>query len=100
MHFDFADLRLFARIAEEENLSRGAKKTFLSPAAASSRLKALEDQLGTRLFYRESKGLSLTPAGERLLRLESTAAMRARHCSKPGAVRIHCRCPVSREMPP
>lgn len=68
MHFDFADLRLFARIAEEENLSRGAKKAFLSPAAASARLKALEDQLGTRLFYRESKGLSLTPAGERLLR--------------------------------
>lgn len=68
MHFDFADLRLFARIAEEENLSRGAKKAFLSPAAASARLKALEDQLGTRLFYRESKGLALTPAGERLLR--------------------------------
>ncbi|RZT36740.1 LysR family transcriptional regulator [Cupriavidus agavae] len=68
MHFDFADLRLFSRIAEEENLSRGAKKAFLSPAAASARLKALEDQLGTRLFYRESKGLSLTPAGERLLR--------------------------------
>ncbi|WP_316156948.1 LysR family transcriptional regulator [Cupriavidus sp. BIC8F] len=68
MHFDFADLRLFARIAEEENLSRGARKAFLSPAAASARLKALEDQLGTRLFYRESKGLALTPAGERLLR--------------------------------
>lgn len=68
MHFDFSDLRLFARIAEEENLSRGARKAFLSPAAASARLKALEDQLGTRLFYRESKGLALTPAGERLLR--------------------------------
>ncbi|MBB1629798.1 LysR family transcriptional regulator [Cupriavidus sp. UME77] len=68
MHFDFADLRLFARIAEEENLSRGAKKAFLSPAAASARLKSLEEQLGTRLFYRESRGLALTPAGERLLR--------------------------------
>lgn len=68
MHFDFADLRLFARIAEEQNLSRGARKAFLSPAAASARLKALEDQLGTRLFYRESKGLALTPAGDRLLR--------------------------------
>lgn len=68
MHFDFADLRLFARIAEEENLSRGARKAFLSPAAASARLKTLEDQLSTRLFYRESKGLALTPAGSRLLR--------------------------------
>ena len=68
MHFDFADLRLFSRIAEEQNLSRGARRAFLSPAAASARLKALEEQLGTRLFYRESKGLSLTPAGEKLLR--------------------------------
>ncbi|WP_432260925.1 LysR family transcriptional regulator [Cupriavidus sp. TMH.W2] len=68
MHFDFADLRLFARIAEEESLSKGARKAFLSPAAASARLKAFEDQLGTRLFYRESRGLALTPAGERLLR--------------------------------
>ena len=68
MHFDFSDLRLFSRIAEEQNLSRGARRAFLSPAAASARLKALEEQLGTRLFYRESKGLSLTPAGEKLLR--------------------------------
>lgn len=68
MHFDFTDLRLFSRIAEEQNLSRGARRAFLSPAAASARLKALEEQLGTRLFYRESKGLSLTPAGEKLLR--------------------------------
>lgn len=68
MHFDFADLRLFSRIAEEANLSRGARRAFLSPAAASARLKALEDQLGSRLFYRESKGVALTPAGERLLR--------------------------------
>lgn len=68
MHFDFADLRLFSRIAEEQNLSRGARRAFLSPAAASARLKALEEQLGTRLFYRDNKGLSLTPAGEKLLR--------------------------------
>lgn len=68
MHFDFADLKLFTRIAEEENLSRGARKAFLSPAAASARLKSLEEQLGTRLFYRESRGLTLTPAGARLLR--------------------------------
>lgn len=68
MHFDIADLRLFAHLSEERNLTRGASRAALSPAAASARLKSLESQLGQRLFYRDSRGLSLTPAGEILLR--------------------------------
>lgn len=68
MHFDIADLRLFVHIAEELNLTRGASRAALSAAAASARLKSLEAQLEQRLFYRDSKGLMLTPAGETLLR--------------------------------
>lgn len=68
MHFDLADLRLFLHLAECRNLTRGARAAALSPAAASARLKALEGQLNARLFYRESKGLALTHAGELLLR--------------------------------
>jgi DNA-binding transcriptional LysR family regulator len=68
VHFDIADLRLFAHIAEEKNLTRGASRAALSPAAASARLKSLESQLGQRLFYRDSRGLTLTPAGATLLR--------------------------------
>ncbi|WP_034691390.1 LysR substrate-binding domain-containing protein [Acidovorax sp. MR-S7] len=68
MHFELADLRLVSHIAEMENLTRGANKAALSPAAASARLKALENQLGSRLFYRSSKGLTLTSAGETLMR--------------------------------
>jgi len=68
LHFDIADLRLFAHLAEERNLTRGASRAALSPAAASARLKSLESQLDQRLFYRDSRGLTLTPSGEILLR--------------------------------
>ncbi len=68
VHFDLADLRLFVCLAEFKNLTRGASAAALSPAAASSRLKALEGQLNARLFYRDSRGLVLTHAGDMLLR--------------------------------
>lgn len=67
MHFDLPDLRLFVHIAEEKNLTRGARRACLSPAAASARLKALEAQLGSRLLYRESHGVMLSAAGDSLL---------------------------------
>mgnify|MGYP006324683821 CR=1 FL=1 len=68
MHFDLADLRLFIHIGESPSLTQGARRAFLSPAAASARIKALECQLDTRLLYRDSRGVELTPAGQKLLR--------------------------------
>ncbi|TWI53357.1 DNA-binding transcriptional LysR family regulator [Pseudomonas duriflava] len=67
MHFDLADLRLFIHIAEAPSLTQGARRAYLSPAAASARIKALESQFNTRLLYRDSRGTELTSAGQRLL---------------------------------
>ncbi|ARU88575.1 LysR family transcriptional regulator [Pseudomonas sp. M30-35] len=67
MHFDLPDLRLFIHIAESPSLTQGARRAFLSPAAASARIKSLEAQLDSRLLYRDSRGVELTRAGERLL---------------------------------
>jgi DNA-binding transcriptional LysR family regulator len=67
MHFDLTDLRLFIHIAEATSLSQGARRAFMSPAAASVRIKALEAQLNNHLLYRDSKGVELTDAGCRLL---------------------------------
>lgn len=67
MHFDLADLRLFIHIAESPSLTQGARRAHLSPAAASARIKALEGQLDSRLLYRDSRGVELTPAGHKLL---------------------------------
>lgn len=67
MHFDLTDLRLFVHVCEAKSLTGGARQAHLSTPAASMRIKALEHQLGTRLLYRSSQGVDLTPAGHRLL---------------------------------
>lgn len=72
MHFSISDLGLFVRIAELGNLTKGAEKSSLSPAAASARLKSLESQFNCSLFLREHRGVKLTPAGETLLRHAQT----------------------------
>ena len=67
MHFDLFDLRLFVFVAEESNLRRGAGRACISLAAASTRIKQLEDNIGAKLFYRKPQGVELNPAGEALL---------------------------------
>ncbi len=63
MHFDLADLRLFLRTCETGALSRAADLQHLSLGAASARIKRLEEQAGMALFYREARGVRMTPAG-------------------------------------
>ncbi|HKY82945.1 MAG TPA: LysR substrate-binding domain-containing protein [Sphingobium sp.] len=65
--FDLVDLRLFINIAECDSLSRGAERSNLSLPAASTRIKNLEINLGTQLFTRTSRGVSLTPPGQTFL---------------------------------
>lgn len=64
MKFDLTDLRLFVLVAEECSLTRAARRQHLSLAAASTRIKSLEVQSGQTLFYREARGVRLTPPGE------------------------------------
>jgi DNA-binding transcriptional LysR family regulator len=64
MHFDLVDLRLFINIADRGNLTRGAESSHMSLPAASIRIKNLEEGLGTKLLYRGSQGVSLTPSGQ------------------------------------
>jgi DNA-binding transcriptional LysR family regulator len=67
MHFDLLDLRLFVYVAEESNLRKGAERACISLAAASTRIKQLEDNIGAKLFYRKPQGVELNPAGEAML---------------------------------
>lgn len=68
MKFDLIDLRLLIAIAEQKNLTKGAELVFLAPSSASHRIKQLETNLGTQLFVREARGVTLTKAGEIVLR--------------------------------
>jgi DNA-binding transcriptional LysR family regulator len=74
-------LKTFVAVAAEGNLTRAAERVFTSPPAVSAQLKALEEELGVRLFDRTTRGMALTPAGQRLLaEAERTiAAARAMH---------------------
>lgn len=60
-------LRTFAAVAEEGNLSRAAKSLAASQPAVSAQIKALEDELGVPLFRRTPRGMVLTSEGARLL---------------------------------
>lgn len=66
---DLDSLALFVRAAEMRNLTRAAELSLMSVPAASRRLSLLEHQFRTQLFERHSRGMELTPAGERLLHL-------------------------------
>ena len=64
MHFDLVDLRLMAHIADANSMTRGAELSCLSLPAASTRIKNLEESMGTKLLYRTSQGVTLTPPGQ------------------------------------
>src|SRR5699024_6469863 len=49
---------------EERNMTRAAKKLYMSQPALTYRLHQLEERFGVRIFTREKSGLILTPQGE------------------------------------
>src|SRR6516165_11160085 len=67
MRFDLADLRLFLNVVEAGSITRGAERTHLAIAAASTRIRNMEAALGTPLLHRERLGIKPTPAGRTLI---------------------------------
>ena len=67
LHFDLFDLKLFAAVAQAHSLTRGADTACISLAAASTRIKQMEEAVGGKLLHRTGQGVSLTAAGEALL---------------------------------
>ncbi len=68
MRHDLTDLRLFINVGDALNLTRAAERTFLSLPAASARIRNMEEAFNTRLLERHASGVTLTPAGEVLLK--------------------------------
>ncbi|NIF71172.1 LysR family transcriptional regulator [Burkholderia sp. Ap-962] len=73
MRFDLTDLRLFAAVAACGNITKAAESLPIAVAAASSRIRALEESVAATLLSRHSRGVELTPAGE--VFLQHTIAM-------------------------
>ena len=56
-------LRYFLAVAREENMSRAAEQLHVTQPTLSKALKALEDELGKKLFTRHSFSIALTEEG-------------------------------------
>jgi DNA-binding transcriptional LysR family regulator len=64
---EIRSLRYFVAAAEELNFTRAAERLFVAQQALSREIQRLEARLGTKLFLRTTRRVTLTPDGERLL---------------------------------
>ncbi len=67
MRFDLTDLRLFRHVVEAGSITHGAARANLALAAASTRIRGMEEALGAPLLVRARQGVTPTQAGRTLL---------------------------------
>jgi DNA-binding transcriptional LysR family regulator len=91
------DLTAFIAVAREQSFTKAAAQLGVSQSALSYTIRTLEARLGLRLLTRTTRSVSLTEAGERLLRsigprfdeIESEIAALSAMRDKPaGTIRI------------
>jgi DNA-binding transcriptional LysR family regulator len=65
---EFRQLKYFIAVAEELNIGRAATRLHISQPPLTRQIHQLEEEFGTQLFLRTTRGVELTQAGEMLLR--------------------------------
>jgi LysR family transcriptional regulator, glycine cleavage system transcriptional activator len=60
-------LRAFEAVARLRSMKAAAEELHVSPSAVSQLVRTLEEELGTTLFSRGHRALTLTPAGQTLM---------------------------------
>jgi DNA-binding transcriptional LysR family regulator len=92
---DLAALRIFKSVVEHGGINKAAAKLHRVPSNVTTRIKQLEERLGTKLFLRSGRGLSLSaegrrllPYAEQLLRLSAEAEAALRDGAPRGTLRI------------
>jgi LysR family transcriptional regulator for metE and metH len=66
-HLETKHLRMICAIADTGNMTKAAKKLFITQSALSQQLKDIESKLGASLFFRAPKKMILTSIGKKLL---------------------------------
>jgi len=66
-------VRVFEAAARHMNFTRAADELAMTQAAVSYQIRLIEERLGTPLFIRTGRRVSLSPAGQRLAPLISSA---------------------------
>jgi DNA-binding transcriptional LysR family regulator len=64
---ELSDIQTFAAVARTGGITRAAEELNTVQSNVTQRVKALEAEIGTPLFERHSRGMTLTAAGKRLL---------------------------------
>ncbi|SDV48291.1 LysR family transcriptional regulator [Chitinasiproducens palmae] len=94
---DLTSLRLFVTVCRERNIARAAEREIIAASAVSRRIAEIESLLGVKLIERKSRGVTVTAAGETVLRyadqivatVEALGAELSRvHAGASGTVRV------------
>jgi DNA-binding transcriptional LysR family regulator len=64
---ELRQLRYFVAIAEAGSFAAGSQRLFIAQPALSVQMRQLEEDIGEPLLLRHRRGITLTPAGQRLL---------------------------------
>lgn len=60
-------LEYFVAVSEHLNFTKAARQFYISQTAVTQQIKALEQELGVQLFFRNNRRVELTPAGKTFL---------------------------------
>jgi DNA-binding transcriptional LysR family regulator len=106
---DFRDLKYFEVIATEGNLGRAAERLHRTQPALTKCIDRLEEDLGSRLFEKDGRGMRLTAAGHILLKRTRQMAIMVEETAREmqdyagglqGTVRIGCVPTVAEHLMP
>lgn len=64
---DFSDLKTFEIVALHGSMNKAAAELHTVQSNVTARIRALEEELGIELFQRHARGVSATPAAQRML---------------------------------
>lgn len=64
---DVADLKVFETVARHGSMNKASAELHTVQSNVTARIRSLEREVGVALFHRNVRGVSLTPAGQRML---------------------------------